>query len=418
MLEAISVASRQLLVIDPFAECEHLLPRLHASGWAVHSCRLEQLGELHGDVVLIRLQEEQLQRPQRLIRLLRSNPASWVAVLEARSLARKPVAELIEEWFFSVHTLPCEADTLLGALAQAQIATRLRNLQGEHPSRFLGNSGGARTLRKRIASCAGLDMPLLLSGERGSGKTLLAHLVHERSRYAGQPLVRFDCAAQLGEQLEARLFGGAAVDGVLAMAARGTLVLEGLAELNSAMQQRLLQQLQRHPSLRLLTISRGELEEAVHQGRFDEGLYRLLASQQLRTIPLREHRGDLLLLAKQFVKTYDVAIGRQARRFSNEAIDAMVEHPWPGNVRELCHRVRRALVLAQGRQIVARDLGLMRAQGHTGVVVTLEDYILRAERQALNDVLERYSHNMSQAARSLGISRPTFYRLLHKHRLR
>jgi len=96
----------------------------------------------------------------------------------------------------------------------------------------------------------------------------------------------------------------------------------------------------------------------------------------------------------------------------------MISHPWPGNVRELRNRVIRALVLAQGRQILAADLGLRPAQASIDAPVTLEDYILRAERLALNDVLGRYANNMSQAARTLGISRPTFYRLLHKHRLR
>ena len=96
----------------------------------------------------------------------------------------------------------------------------------------------------------------------------------------------------------------------------------------------------------------------------------------------------------------------------------MGEHPWPGNVRELRNRIARAVTLAQGRQILARDLGLELGLVSDGLDSTLAGYILRAERQALNDVLARYSSNMTQAARSLGISRPTFYRLLHKHRLR
>jgi len=418
MLEAVSVASRQLLVIDPCDECERLLPRVRAAGWTLRRCRLEEGGSLPGDVVLIRLGEALLQQPQALFALLRRSAVSCVALLDGPSLARAEVAELIGEWFFAAHALPCEAEVLLESLAQAQATTRLRSLQGErHPRQFLGNSSQTRALRKQIERCAGLEVPLLLSGERGSGKALLARLLHERSARAGKLYQRFDCAAPPAAQLEARLFGDGE-RGALAAAAAGTLVLEGVAALDGAGQRRLLQHLQAHPGLHLLTISRGELEEAVRQGRLRDDLYRLLASQQLQTTPLREHRGDLLLLADYFAKVYGAVIGRRHRRFSDEAIDAMAEHLWPGNVRELCNRVVRALVLAQGRQILARDLGLEAGQGQSTAVATLADYILRAERQALNDVLARYANNMSQAARSLGISRPTFYRLLHKHRLR
>ncbi|MNJ44164.1 Transcriptional regulatory protein ZraR [compost metagenome] len=97
-------------------------------------------------------------------------------------------------------------------------------------------------------------------------------------------------------------------------------------------------------------------------------------------------------------------------------MQAMIEHAWPGNIRELSNRVRRGLVLAEGRQIEARDLGLdTAANSGGGAVCTLEHYKLAAERQALSEVMKRYSHNLSEAARVLGVSRPTFYRLLHKH---
>jgi DNA-binding NtrC family response regulator len=97
---------------------------------------------------------------------------------------------------------------------------------------------------------------------------------------------------------------------------------------------------------------------------------------------------------------------------------ALGQHPWPGNVRELANRVRRGLVLAEGRQIEAADLGLQSEQAIVSPMATLEDYKHRAEHQALCDVLNRHSDNLSVAARVLGVSRPTFYRLLHKHQIR
>jgi len=124
------------------------------------------------------------------------------------------------------------------------------------------------------------------------------------------------------------------------------------------------------------------------------------------------------MLANHFSHFYSQETGRRPRSFSEEALVALGNHAWPGNVRELANRVRRGLVLAEGRQIEARDLGLNSLPCDSAPMGTLEDYVHRAEHQALCDVLNRHSDNMSVAARVLGVSRPTFYRLLHKHQIR
>src|SRR5690606_19619658 len=146
-----------------------------------------------------------------------------------------------------------------------------------------------------------------------------------------------------------------------------------------------------------------------------EELYWRLAGQQLKTVPLRERQADQMLLAEYFASAEGLFRGRA--EFSDEAVIAIHQHLWPGNVRELRNRVLRARLQAQGRAIQSHDLGLS-AQGSQPQLATLQQYILAAERQALTDALARWPGNMSQAARSLGVSRPTFYRLLHKHRFR
>jgi DNA-binding NtrC family response regulator len=170
--------------------------------------------------------------------------------------------------------------------------------------------------------------------------------------------------------------------------------------------------------VRVLAATHVDLEAAVAKGSFREDLYYRLNVLQVVTAPLRERHGDVAMLANHFSRFYSQETGRRPRSFSEEALVAMGQHPWPGNVRELANRVRRGLVLAEGRQIEAVDLGLQDEPAIVPPMATLEDYKHRAERQALCDVLNRHSDNLSIAARMLGVSRPTFYRLLHKHQIR
>lgn len=402
-MEAVSVTSRQLLVLDPFDACEALFQSLQDAGWTLQRCTPETLNDHAGDALLLHLDQ---QPSHALLKQLQLTGLGCVVLADAGGLMQVDRDELVGEWFFAALPLPVEMPRLLETLQQAQAGTRLLGLTsgGQLPA-FLGNCGAARSLRRQLVRLGHIDGPLLVSGERGSGKHLLARLLHQRSSFAAQAMRAIDCAERLD-------------DAALAASTVTTVLLENASRLSEVEQQRVLDHLQRHPQAHLLTLDRGELVQALLQGGFRRDLFQQLAVQQLQTPNLREHPGDLLLLAEAFANQHGAVIGRHHRRFSEEAIDAMTSHPWPGNVRELRNRVVRALVLAQGRQILAADLGLRPAQASSDAPVTLEDYILRAERQALNDVLGRYSNNMSQAARTLGVSRPTFYRLLHKHRLR
>ena len=208
----------------------------------------------------------------------------------------------------------------------------------------------------------------------------------------------------------------------------GTLFLDEIGDLPLDVQANLLRFLQeRHVEtpagrisvdVRILAATHVDLEAAIRKKRFREDLYYRLNVLQVGTAPLRERHGDLALLANHFAHFYSQETGRRARNFSQDALVAMGKHDWPGNVRELENRVRRGLVLAEGRQIEAFDLGLLGEEEISSSMGTLDEYKCRAERQALCDVLTRHSDNLSVAAKVLGISRPTFYRLLHKHQIR
>jgi DNA-binding NtrC family response regulator len=418
---------RRLLVVDPCVECQRLLPQLQAGGWQVHNCRLADAQDHVCDVGLVRLAAEHLDNPQSLKRLISLSGTEWIAVLNPETLQLPDVGNFIGEWFFDYHTLPFDLERVGVALGRAFGMARLRGKvaageSGQHE--LLGNSRSVAELRHLLAKLAPLDAPVLIRGESGSGKELLAHTLHRLSPRAGAALVCAGCGA-LDEQ---ELFGGEGTPGLIEQTDGGTLVLDEVAELPLRLQARLLRVLQDMRverggqvvplNVRVLATSRCDLEAAVARGAFREDLYYLLSPLQVRTTPLRERREDISCLAGYFARRYALEVGRRPRSFSDQAIRALVDHDWPGNVRELATRVRRGTLLTEQRQIDAADLGLLAGEGAEGLFSSLADYVCRAERQALHDVLLRHAGNMSHAAKVLGISRPTFYRLLHKHQMR
>ncbi|HSC82786.1 MAG TPA: sigma-54 dependent transcriptional regulator [Pseudomonas sp.] len=442
MFQAIAATPRRLLVVDPCEECERLLPGLQANGWMVHGCSLEEVGETRCDVGLICLHASHLLRPQSLKQLIRQSGTEWIALLSPEALQQPEIGNFVGEWFFDYHSLPLDVERVSAALGRAFGVARLRGKldadNDEQGNRLLGTSRSMCELRRLLEKLAPSDAPVLIRGESGSGKALVAHTLHRLSQRADAPFVALNCGAIAEHLIQSELFGhesdafAGAVQrkiGRIESADGGTLFLDEIGDLPLEQQANLLRfleqmQVERGGSsksvpvnVRVLAATHIDLEAAIRQGRFREDLYCRLNVLQVQTTPLRERTVDIRCLAEHFARRYALAIGRRSRSFSESALRGMIDHPWPGNVRELANRVRRGMVLAEGRQIEAQDLGL-EASALSPPLGTLDDYICRAELQALNDVLRHHSRNMSHAARVLGISRPTFYRLLHKHHIR
>ncbi|MDQ3202365.1 MAG: sigma-54 dependent transcriptional regulator [Pseudomonadota bacterium] len=441
MIEA--PALRRLLVVDPCDDCHSLLPGLRSVGWDVDSCTLEDAVDRTCDVGLLRLQPFHLDRPEAVKELISRSGTEWIAVLNQEVLRRQNVGDFVCEWFFDFHTLPFDVSRVQVTLGRAFGMARLRGQgtvhinQPEHE--LLGDSKPIRELRKLLNKLAPTESPVLIRGESGTGKELVARTLHRQSQRHSKPFVAINCGAIPEHLIQSELFGhenGAFTGahqrkvGRIEAANGGTLFLDDIGDLPLEQQANLLRFLQdKHiervggsqpipVDVRVLAATHVDLEAAIEKKRFREDLYYRLNVLQVVTAPLRERHGDLSMLANHFSHFYSHETGRRPRSFSEDALIAMGKHDWPGNVRELANRVRRGLILAEGRQIEARDLGLISQHAVAAPMGTLEDYKTRAERQALCDVLNRHSDNLSVAARVLGVSRPTFYRLLHKHQIR
>ncbi|MGX1126713.1 sigma 54-interacting transcriptional regulator [Pseudomonas sp. HLS-6 TE3448] len=435
--------SRRLLIVDPCDDCHRLLPGLRSVGWDVDSCTLAAASEQRCDVGLLRLQASHLQHPDAVKDLISRSGTEWIAVLSAEELRTQNVGDFVCEWFFDFHTLPFDVSRVQVTLGRAFGMARLRGKGavhvGEPEHELLGDSLPIRELRKLLSKLAPTESPVLIRGESGTGKELVARTLHRQSLRRDKPFVAINCGAIPEHLIQSELFGhekGAFTGahqrkvGRIEAANTGTLFLDEIGDLPLELQANLLRFLQEKHiervggsqpipvDVRVLAATHVDLESAITRGRFREDLYYRLNVLQVVTAPLRDRHGDLSMLANHFSHFYSQETGRRPRSFSEDALAAMGRHDWPGNVRELANRVRRGLVLAEGRQIEAQDLGLHGLALEVVPMGTLEDYKHRAERQALCDVLNRHSDNLSVAARVLGVSRPTFYRLLHKHQIR
>lgn len=434
-------ASRQLLFVDPCKACLDVVPFLKDNGWNVIIGSLETLTNHRFDVGVIRLRETHLMRAGTLKDILGRTGTEWIAAVTSTDMHFQKIRNFVGEWFFDYHTLPCDPERICVAAGRAYGMAKLRVLAPPSAcaSTLVGDSPTTHKLNALIAKLAPTDASVLIRGDSGTGKELVAHALHQGSRRASGPFVAVNCGAIAENLIQSELFGhekGAFTGahqrkiGRIEKAHGGTLFLDEIGDLPLEMQATLLRFLQEgqiervgsgqavNVDVRVLAATHVDLEQAVDKGHFREDLYYRLNVLQLHTARLRDRPADIPVLARHFLSLYASEIGRRPRRFSEAAMKAMLHCDWPGNVRELANRVRRGMAMAEGRLIQPADMGLTFAADELPQPATLEHYVSNAEAHALRDVLALHPGNISRAAASLGISRPTFYRLLHKHHLR
>src|SRR5256886_1381992 len=309
---------------------------------------------------------------------------------------------------------------------------------------IVGDSAAMRRLTDAVARVAPRDITVLVRGDTGTGKELVAALVHAESRRAKAPFVRFNCAAIPGELAEAELFGhtrgaftGAtqARRGFFAEADGGTLVLDEVSELPLPVQAKLLRALQEgeiqpvgagkveRVDVRVIACTNRDLADEARTGRFRQDLYYRLAVVDLVVPPLREHREDIPALAAEFARRYAERFGIQDVRLLPELLDSLQRLDWPGNVRQLENAVARIVALSTGGDIGLEAFALAStapaadadAEAPPEGTLSLREQLDAVERSLIRRTMTAAGGNQSEAARRLGLSRGSLIERLKKY---
>jgi two-component system NtrC family response regulator len=299
---------------------------------------------------------------------------------------------------------------------------------------MLGVSPQMHSVFSVISKVAPTHAPVLLLGESGTGKEMAAMSIHRRSACKDGPFVAVNCNAIPENLVESELFGhekgaftGAHIQrkGLVETASGGTLFLDEIGDLPPSLQVKLLRFLQNQSfqrvggrqdlraDTRIIAATNSDLKEALKNGSFREDLYFRLAVVVLTLPPLRQRGPDIALLARELLEQSAAQIGRKNLAFAPDTLKAISLYPWPGNVRELQNRIRRAVILAEGKRLTIDDLELENPSTML-TPPTLKQAREAVEREMVQQALGKHSGKIGPAATELGISRPTFYELMEK----
>jgi len=375
-----------------------------------------------------------------LSELLAHDPLAKIVIASGQS-EKDNALRAIGQGAYDFLCKPIQMEELKAVLKRAFHVARLEREYRQMQQRLgadafegmLGTSPQMQEVFGAIRKVATTNVPVLILGESGTGKEMAALAIHRRSARKDGPFVAINCGAIPENLLESELFGhekgaftGAHVQrqGRIETAAGGTLFLDEIGELPLPLQVKLLRFLQEQSvervggrvkipvDTRVVAATNVDLKKALSQGKFREDLYYRLAVVVMKLPALRERPGDVPVLAKALLRKFAAQNDRAVTDFSQKALRALQQHSWPGNVRELENRIKRAVIMAEGRHVTPTDLEL--ADLSEGAFRSLKEAREAVEREMVQQALERHRGKISRAAEELGISRPTFYELMEK----
>ncbi len=444
---------RRILVVDDDAEVRQLIDaalrdvgfEVSLAGSGEEALALIAAGDY--DVVVTDLQMPGMNGLQVCERIVQIRPDVPVVILTARGTLDAAVGAIrAGAYDFVTHPLALQPFQLLieRAARHRELTVevkRLREMAAPQPfAGIVGSSQAMRIVFDMVARVASTDSTVLITGETGSGKELIARAVHQRSRRAAGPFVAINCAAMPEALLESELFGharGAFTDakvarsGLLLQASGGTLLLDEIGEMPLTVQAKLLRVLQERTvrpvggdrelplDLRIVAATNRDLEKAVEEGRFREDLFYRIHVVRIAVPPLKARAADVLELAQQALERFARLAGKQVTSLSSAAAERLLSYDWPGNVRELHNAIERAVALSRYAELTVEDLPQNVRELRGSQILVADDAahlpsMEEVERRYVLRVLDAVHGNKALAARVLGFDRKTLYRKMER----
>ncbi|MCB5357427.1 MULTISPECIES: cyclic-di-GMP-binding transcriptional regulator VpsR [Vibrio] len=357
----------------------------------------------------------------------------WLAFIRESQLSSDTICQFIVNFCIDFFTAPIPDAQLLSTIGHQLGMLKLEqkvwpNYGINNNMGLLGDSVAVKRLRDQVKRIGPTDVSILIYGESGAGKETIARSIHQNSSRAQKPFLTVNCRALSEMRIESEVFGISAQLGaapcMLEEADGGTILLNDVLAMPRNQQLNLLRFLQegkvetetgsKSVDVRILAANSSDIEKALIEGDFNEELYHYINVLRIQVPSLKERVSDISVLANHFLRQYSKEFNAQAKSFSDEALRSMNRYHWPGNVRELMNQIKRVVLMSDSVIIEDHQLDLPKQNDERRSLKSIRE---RSERDALLIVLESYGGQVSLAAKELGVSRATMYRLLNKHSL-
>ncbi len=449
--------NRRILVIDDEQGIRAALGQLlEYEGYDVRAVSnaadgIAEYQKLKPNLVFLDVKMAGMDGMEALKKIREIDSAATVVMISGHATIRTAV-EATQLGAYEILEKPLDTDRILVMLRNVfdhlnlrEENSRLRNVGGSQYE-IVGDSPVMRALVEKIEKVGATPARVLITGENGTGKELVARAIHRHSARADKTFVEVNCAAIPGELIESELFGhmkgsftGAIADrpGKFEQANKGTLFLDEIGDMSMAAQAKVLRVLQDNVitriggskpvsvDVRVVAATNKNLEQEIAAGRFREDLYYRLNVVPIHVAPLREHREDIPDLVAYFVSTLSTREGITPRRVSDSATERLMSLDWAGNVRELRNTVERMLILATGPELTAKDVDRLaggRVADETGLggltaLKTFEEFREAAERVYLLSKLREFDWNVSETARAVEMPRSNLYKKIERYAL-
>ena len=449
--------SRKILVIDDEQGIRAALGQLlEFEGYEVHTIPnatdgITEYQKWKPHLVFLDVKMAGMDGMEALKKIRALDPAATVVMISGHATIRTAV-EATQLGAYEILEKPLDTDRILvmlrNALSHLDLQEENARLKEsiDAPFEIVGKTPVMRLLMEKIEKVAATPARVLITGENGTGKELVARALHRMSPRAAKPFVEVNCAAIPGELIESELFGhmkgsftGAISDraGKFEQANKGTLFLDEIGDMSLAAQAKVLRVLQDNVitriggakpisvDVRVIAATNKTLESEIAAGKFREDLYYRLNVVPIHVPPIRERREDIPTLAQYFVATLSAREGIPPRTFTQDALERLTSLDWPGNVRELRNTVERLLILAPDSEISARDIDRLAGQrvlDDAGLATltqcrTFEEFKDAAERAFLLNKLREFDWNVSETARAVEMPRSNLYKKIERYSL-